>query len=119
MLSGILCEVRRLGSFGRLLSIDEVLEAALIDHAQLSPEAVAYSRERDKHLGSRDAISPKQRIAVRVRFKADLELTEIAKVMGINHLFRAVQSIRHRLKVENVIGSLALMLMITLAAHAR
>jgi RNA polymerase sigma-70 factor (ECF subfamily) len=54
-----------------------------------------------------DAISPKQRIAMRLRFKADLELTEIATAMGITegsvkvHLFRAVQSIRDRLQVEN------------------
>ena len=45
--------------------------------------------------------------------KADLELTEIATAMGITegsvkvHLSRAVQSIRDRLQVENVIGSLA------------
>jgi len=89
----------------RAASIDEVPEAFLLEHAPLSPEAVAILRESVTRIwAAADGISTKQRVAMRLRFNADLELAEIAAAMGITegsvkvHLSRAVQSVRSTLQ---------------------
>jgi len=99
---------KKLQLFRRAASIDKVLEGSMTDDALLSPEDAAIYRDSITRIwAATDAISPKQQIAMQLRFNADLELAEIATAMGVTEssvktlLSRAVQSIRARLRVEN------------------
>ncbi len=70
-----------------------------------SPEAAALLKERVKAVwDAAEALTEKQRSVFFLRFVEDMELLEIAAVMGMKegtvkaHLFRALQSVRERME---------------------
>jgi RNA polymerase sigma-70 factor (ECF subfamily) len=75
---------KKLQLFRRAAPIDKVLEGSMTDDALLSPEDAAIYRDSITRIwAATDAISPKQQIAMQLRFNADLELAEIATAMGV------------------------------------
>ena len=95
---------RRLQFWRRAPSVD----AAEIDNSMIergrSPEANAVIQQQVRDIWAATEILPlKQRTAFVLRFVDEMELSEVAKVMGVSegavktHLFRAVHAVRKRL----------------------
>lgn len=87
-------------------AVETVPDEYLMDDRS-SPEAAAILRDRLQTIWKAAArVPPKQHVALQLRFVDDLEVIEIAQIMGISegsvkvHLFRAVQSIRMMLRVS-------------------
>jgi RNA polymerase sigma-70 factor (ECF subfamily) len=86
-------------------SIDTMIEHSCID-ASTSPETHAILCDSIQRIwGAAARVSPKQQLALQLRFGREFEVHEIAAVMGITegsvkvHLSRAVKSIRMTLRV--------------------
>jgi len=80
--------------------------SAIADHQQ-SPEQQALVREQVQAIWNAAAqLPPRQRTVFLLRFVEDMDLLEIAEVTGMKegtvkaHLFRALQSVRTRLEVN-------------------
>ena len=95
---------RRIQFWRRAPSVSAAeLNDAMIDRS-FSPEANAVIRQQVRDIWAATQILPiKQRTAFVLRFVDEMELSEIAKVMGVSegavktHLFRAVHAVRKRL----------------------
>src|SRR5436190_20255580 len=92
---------RRLQFWRRAPSVDATDFSDWLADRNLSPEANAVIQEQVQRIWAVTDILPlKQRTAFLLRFVEDMELSEIAKAMGIGegsvkvHLFRAVHTIR-------------------------
>ena len=88
-------------------SIEAIVQDCLMDETYPSPEATAVHQDAVRVIWkAAERVSPKQRLVLQLRFAQDLELAEIATVMGITHgaakvhLFRAIQSIRRILRIQ-------------------
>jgi RNA polymerase sigma-70 factor, ECF subfamily len=96
---------RKLQFWKRAASIDAAgIEASIADR-KLSPEANAVIQEQVRGIWlATNTLPPKQRSVFLLRFVEEMELLEIAKAMGISegsvkvHLFRAVHTVRDRLR---------------------
>src|SRR5215468_953611 len=96
---------RRLQFWRRAPSIDATDFSDWIADRNLSPEAHAVIQEQVQRIWAVTEILPlKQRTVFLLRFVEEMELSEIARAMGIGegsvkvHLFRAVHTIRKRLR---------------------
>jgi RNA polymerase sigma-70 factor (ECF subfamily) len=96
---------RRLQFWRRAPSIDAADFSDWIADRNLSPEANAVIQQQLERIWAVTEILPlKQRTVFLLRFVEEMELSEIAKAMGIGegsvkvHLFRAVHTIRKRLR---------------------
>jgi RNA polymerase sigma-70 factor (ECF subfamily) len=96
---------KRLQFLRRATPIDNISVDCLTDSLAPCPEANAIRQHVLRTIWKvAEGVSAKQQQALRLRFVHDLELFEIAAVMGITegsvkvHLFRAVQSIRKTLQ---------------------
>jgi RNA polymerase sigma-70 factor (ECF subfamily) len=95
---------RRLQFWRRAPVVDASdIECVLMDR-KLSPETNAVIQEQLREVwAATEILSTKQRTVFLLRFVDEMELSEIAQVMGITggsvkvHLFRAVHAIRKRL----------------------
>jgi RNA polymerase sigma-70 factor (ECF subfamily) len=95
---------RRIQFWRRAPSVNAAeIDDSMIDRS-LSPEANAVIRQQVRDIWIATEILPfKQRTAFLLRFVDEMELSEIAKVMGVSegavktHLFRAVHAVRKRL----------------------
>jgi RNA polymerase sigma-70 factor (ECF subfamily) len=97
---------RRLQFWRRVPSIDPVTVENWLADSGRSPEANVMLEENVRAIwAAAEKVSPKQRTAFLLRFVEDMELLEIADVMGISesavkvHLFRAVHAVRKRLRI--------------------
>ena len=96
---------RRLQFWRRAPSIDATDFSDWIADRNLSPEAHAVIQEQVQRIWAVTEILPlKQRTVFLLRFVEEMELSEIARAMGIGegsvkvHLFRAVHAVRERLR---------------------
>jgi RNA polymerase sigma-70 factor, ECF subfamily len=92
----------------RALPLDSAIQNRLTDTSK-SPEAVLVRREAVRTIWeAAGSLSPKQRVALRLRFGEELNVPEIARVMEVSegavkaHLFRAVHSIRRKRSVKTL-----------------
>jgi RNA polymerase sigma-70 factor (ECF subfamily) len=95
---------RRLQFWRRASVIDASEIGSILMDRKLSPETNAVMQEQLRSVWAATEILPtKQRTVFLLRFVDEMELSEIAQVMGITegsvkvHLFRAVHAIRKRL----------------------
>ena len=95
---------RRLQFWRRAPVVDASEIGCILMDRKLSPESNAVVQEQLRNVWAATEILPtKQRTAFLLRFVDEMELSEIAQVMGITegsvkvHLFRAVHAIRKRL----------------------
>jgi RNA polymerase sigma-70 factor (ECF subfamily) len=99
---------RKRGFWKRLLGLgdgDEESPAARVASPQPSPEQNVLAREEAQAVWrAAEQLSPQQRTVFLLRFVEEMELGEIADVLGLrvgsvkSHLFRALQSVRTQLK---------------------
>lgn len=97
---------RRLQFWRRAPSVDPVSVESWLPDSGRSPEANVMIQENVRAIwAAAEKVSPKQRTAFLLRFVEGMELLEIAEVMGISesavkvHLFRAVHTVRKRLRI--------------------
>jgi RNA polymerase sigma-70 factor (ECF subfamily) len=95
---------RRLQFWRRAPVVDVSESGCILMDRKLSPETNAMVQEQLRNIWAATEILPaKQRTVFLLRFVDEMELSEIAHVMGITegsvkvHLFRAVRAIRKRL----------------------
>jgi RNA polymerase sigma-70 factor, ECF subfamily len=96
---------RRLQFWRRAPSMDAAeIDGWLIDR-RLSPEANAVIQQQVRNIwAATERLPLRQKTVFLLRFVDELELSEIAKVMGVSegtvkvHLFRAVHAVRKRLE---------------------
>ena len=96
---------RRLQFWRRASAVDATEAGEWIADRNLSPEASAVIQEQVRDIWAATGKLPlKQRTVLLLRFVEEMELSEIAKAMGISegsvkvHLFRAVHKVRKRLR---------------------
>ena len=95
---------RRLQFWRRAPVVDASEVGCILMDRKLSPETNAVVQEQLRNVwAATEILSTKQRTVFLLRFVDEMELSEIAQVMGITegsvkvHLFRAVHAIRKRL----------------------
>ncbi len=95
----------RLQFWRRVASVDAQTIREWLADRRLSPEESAVIREQVQAIWAANEVLPeRQRTVFLLRFVDEMELSEIAAVMGITegsvkvHLFRAVHTIRERLR---------------------
>lgn len=101
---------RRAGFWKRLIGFEDATTAEgpiQFPDPQASPErALLARRELEAVWAATTELSPQQRAIFLLRFAEDLSLQEIAEVLGLTvgsvktHLFRAVGTVRRRLKEQ-------------------
>ena len=98
---------RRIQFWRRAPAIDPATIDEWLRDPNLSPEASVLAKEHVRAIWeAAQSVSPKQRTVFLLRFVEEMELLEIAKVMGVTegtvkmHLFRAVQAVRKRLRTS-------------------
>jgi RNA polymerase sigma-70 factor (ECF subfamily) len=99
---------RKASFWKRLLGLDEEAEsgtAAHVPSAEASPEQVLLAREDVRAVWEvANQLSQQQRAVFLLRFVEEMELAEIAAVLGLQvgsvktHLFRALQTVRTKLR---------------------
>ena len=89
-------------------SVDAHAEDSFIEDASPSPEAQVIRRDSLCAIWkAAEELSPKQQLALQLRFEEDMDLLEIAAAMEVTdgtvkvHLFRAIQAIRIALHVKS------------------
>ena len=101
---------RKLGFWRRLLGLDDGDSedwAGQVPAPEASPEQLLLAREQVRAVWAvAEQLSRQQRAVFLLRFVEDMELHEIATVLGLQvgsvktHLFRALQTVRAKLRVE-------------------
>jgi RNA polymerase sigma-70 factor (ECF subfamily) len=99
---------QRLQFWRRVPSVDPTSVRDWLSDGTLSAEANVVKQENLRAIWvAADKMSTKQRTAFLLRFVEDMELNEIAQVLGITegsvkvHLFRAVHAVRKTLRIRN------------------
>ena len=96
---------RKRSFWKRLLGLEEPEGAARVASPHPSPERCVLAREEVQAVWrAADQLAEQQRAVFLLRFVEEMELSEIASVLGLqvgtvkSHLFRALQSVRAQLK---------------------
>jgi RNA polymerase sigma-70 factor (ECF subfamily) len=99
---------QRLQFWRRARVIDPASIGDYLADRTLSPEANVVMQDNLRAIWEAAAVMPsRQRTAFLLRFVEDMELHEIAQVMGVSdgsvkvHLFRAVHAVRKTLRIRN------------------